>query len=257
MELINELRFAVSDRIDDVDVGPTHVPLSLLGDFQKEVSDFLKGSDRDVDPSKVLIAVEKGSLALVATGLLAAKTLWVDLERLRSPDSLSLIDTKRAAVIERWQTAARQNPHRKYEVADAATKVRIAVDSSSDFRKVEEVWVQVEKYLPGRIVDWGGKTRANVHLETEDGTVLVVAATQELIAQEEQNRVYHPALLHISAEESLLTGVLRNPRLLAFEAHQPAYDEKEFQQMVSRGTAAWADVPNATEWLENLRGSAQ
>jgi hypothetical protein len=196
MEPLNELRFAVSDRINDAEVGPKYVPLSL-------------------------------------------------------------IDAKRAAVIECWQTAVRQNPYRKYKVADAAAQVRVAVDSSPDFRRVEDVWVQVEKYLAGRIVDWGGKTRANVRLETEGGTVLVVAATQELLAQEEQNRLYRPALLHISAEENLLTGVLRNPRLLAFEAYQPAYDENEFQQMVSRGTAAWADVPNATEWLGNLRDSAQ
>jgi type I restriction enzyme S subunit len=39
----------------------------------------------------------------------------------------------------------------------------------------------------------------------------------------------------------------------AFEAHKPACDENEFQQMVKRGTAAWSDVPNATEWLEELR----
>ncbi len=43
-------------------------------------------------------------------------------------------------------------------------------------------------------------------------------------------------------------------RLLAFEAHEPAYDENEFQQMVKRGTAAWSEVANATQWLEDLRG---
>ncbi len=257
MHPVNELRFAISDRINGVEVGPRHVPLSLLGDFQKEVSDFLKGSNRDVDPAEVLVSVEEGSLALVVTGLIAASTLWVDLERIQSSISLNYIDAKRAAVFDRWQTAARQHLHRKYQIADAAALVRITVDSSSDFRKFDEIWVQVEKYLTGRIVDLGGKTRANVHLETEDGSVLVVAATQELLVQEEQNRLYRPALLHISAEENLHTGILRNHRLLAFEAHQPAYDENEFQQMVARGTAAWADVPNATEWLENLRGSAQ
>lgn len=257
MEPINELRFAVSDRVNDAEVGPKHVPLSLLGDFQRDVSDFLKGSGRDVDPAAVLISVEEGSLSLVATGLLAATTLWSDIEHLQSTDSLSLIDAKRAAVVERWQTASRQNPHRKYRVADAAAKLSLVVDSSSDFRKVEEVWVQVEKYMLGRVVDWGGKTRANVHLEVEGGIVLVVAATHELLAQEEQNRLYRPALLHISAEENLLTGVLRSPRLLAFEAHQPTYDDNEFEQMVKRGTAAWSNVPNATEWLENLRGSTQ
>lgn len=257
MNPINELRFAVSDRINDAEVGPKHVSLSLLGDFQKDVSDFLKGSGRDVDPAEVLISVEDGSLALVATGLLAATTLWADLERLQSPDSLNLIDGKRAAVVERWQLAARQNPHRKYKVADSAAQVTLTVDSTSDFRKVEEVWVQVEKYVHGRVVDWGGKTKANVHLEVDGGAVMVVAATQEMLAQEEQNRLYRTALLHISAEENLLTGAIRNQRLLAFEAHEPAYDENEFQQMVKRGTAAWSEVANATQWLEDLRGGTQ
>jgi hypothetical protein len=257
MNPINELRFAVSDRINDAEVGPKHVSLSLLGDFQRDVSDFLKGTGRDVDPAEVLISVEDGSLALVATGLLAATTLWADLERLQSPDSLNLIDGKRAAVVERWQAAARQNPHRKYKVADSAAQVSLTVDSASDFRKVEEVWVQVEKYVHGRVVDWGGKTKANVHLEVDGGAVLVVSASHELLAKEEQNRLYRTALLHISAEENLLTGALRNQRLLAFEAHEPAYDENEFQQMVKRGTAAWSEVANATQWLEDLRGGTQ
>ena len=255
MEPLNALRFAVSDRINDAEVGPRHVPLSLLGDFQKDVSEFLRGSARDVDASEVLVSVEEGSLALVASGLIAATTLWADLERLQSPDSLNLIDAKRAAVVERWQAAARLSPHRKYQVADtAAARVGLSVDASTDFRRVDEVWVTVEKYVHGKVLDWGGKTKPNVHLEMSDGAVLKISAAQKLLAQEEQNHLYRTVLLHISAEENLLTGALRNPVLLAFEAHQPVYDEAEFQQMVRRGTAAWSDVSDATDWVDDLRG---
>jgi hypothetical protein len=255
MEPLNELRFAVSDRINDAEVGPRHVPLNLLGDFQKDISEFLRGSARDVDPAEVLVSVEDGSLALVASGLMVATTLWADLERLQSPDSLSQIDPKRAAVVERWQAIARQNPHRRYQVTDmTSARIDLSVDSSTDFRRVEEVWVTVEKYVHGKVLDWGGKTKPNVHLEMSDGAVLKVSASQKLLAQEEQNRLYRSALLHISAEENLLTGDLRNPVLLAFEAHEPAYDEGEFQKMVRRGTEAWSDVPNATDWVEGLRG---
>lgn len=254
MNPINELRFAVSDRINDVEVGPAHVPLALLGEFQKDVSEFLKGAGRDVDPMQVQVSVEEGSLAFVATGLLAATSLWVDLEHLKSPDSLSLIDVKRAAVVERWQASARQNPKRSYLVADRAAQVGFSVNSASGYRRVEQVWVHVEKYLHGRIVDWGGKTKANVHLELENGKTLMVESSQNLIAQEERNLVYHMALLHVTAEENLLTGALRNVRLLAFDAHQPSYDEDEFKRMVERGTQAWANVPDSTAWVENLRG---
>jgi len=71
----DQLRFAVNDRINDAEVRPTHVPLALLGEFQKDVSEFLKGSSRDVDPAKILVSIEEGSLAFVVTGLLAASTL--------------------------------------------------------------------------------------------------------------------------------------------------------------------------------------
>lgn len=254
MNPINELRFAVSDRINDVEVKPAHVPLTLLGEFQKDVSEFLKGAGRDVDPAQVQVSVEDGSLTFVASGLLVATSLWTDLEHLKSPDSLSLIDAKRAAVVERWQSSARQNPQRSYLVADRAAQVGFSINSTSDYRRGEQVWMHVEKYLHGRIVDLGGKTKANVHLELENGNILKVESSQNLIAQEEHNLVYRQVLLHVTAEENLLTGALRNLRLLAFEAHQPSYDEDEFKSMVERGTQAWAGVPDSTAWVETMRG---
>lgn len=254
MKPINELRFAVSDRINDVEVGPKHVPLALLGEFQKDVSEFLKGSGRDVDPMQVQVSVEEGSLAFVASGLIAATTLWADLEHLKSPDSLGLIDSRRASVVERWQSAARLNPNRRYAVLEQDKKAVFSVDYSTNYQRVEDAWVSVEKYLHGKIVDWGGKTKANVHLELENGKTLTVESSQNLIAQEEHNLVYRLALLHVTAEENLTTGDLRNLRLLAFEHHQPAYDEDEFKRMVERGTQAWADVADSAAWVETLRG---
>jgi hypothetical protein len=113
----------------------------------------------------------------------------------------------------------------------------------------------VEKYLHGIVVDMGGSTKANVHLKLENGVTLTIASTQDKLARGEQNRLYRPALLHVSAEENLLTGELRNLNLFDFEVHQPSYDDDEFNLMVERGTKAWADVPDATAWLETLRGN--
>lgn len=256
MNATNELSFAINDRIKDAQLSPARVPLALLGEFQKDVKDFLVGAGRDVDPTQVEISIEEGSLLFRAIGLVAATTLWADLDALKQPDALSRIDTKRAAVIERWQSAAKSNPSRRYVVVNQDKKPIFSVDNTTDYHQIDDVWVNVEKYLYGKIVDWGGKTKPNVHLELQTGKTLTVESSQLLIAQEQQNLVYKQTLLHVSAEESLLTGDLRNLRLLAFEHHQPAYDDNEFKQMVERGTQAWAGVENATQWLESLRGNA-
>jgi predicted Zn-dependent protease with MMP-like domain len=186
--------------------------------------------------------------------LLAATTLWVDLGHLGSSDALNLIDSKRASVLERWQSGARENPHRSYSVENETGRVFLVVDARTSLTKIDDVWVQVEKYLHGKIVDMGGKTKANVHLELENGQTLTIGSSHDLLAQDEQNRLYRPALLHVTAEENLHTGELRTMRLLAFETHQPSYDDDEFMRMVEHGTKAWEDVVNATEWIDTLRG---
>lgn len=255
MNANNELSFAINDRIKDAQLSPARVPLMLLGEFQKDVREFLVGNGRDVDPAQVQISIEEGSLKFVAIGLITATTLWGDLESLRHADALSRIDAKRAAVIERWQAAAKSNPSRRYVVASQDKQPIFAVDNTTYYHQIDDIWVNVEKYLYGKIVDWGGKTKANVHLELQTGKTLTVETSQHLIAQEQQNLVYKQALLHVSAEENLVTGDLRNLRLLAFEHHQPIYDNDEFKQMVERGTQAWSSVENSSQWLESLRGN--
>jgi len=253
MDTTDTLRFALNDHIDDVPISPSRVPLHLLGQFQSEVEEFLKGSNKDVDTSQVLVSIEKGSLAFVASGLLAATGLWTDVGHLQNPSALGLLDPKRASVVERWQMAARKNPHRNYVLASAGGDLTIRVDSRSDFHnQVEAIWMPVEKFLQGVVVDMGGTTKPNIHLKLADGKTLTITATQQLIAGEEKNRLYRPALLRVSAEESLKTGELRNPTLLAFDASRPHWDEAEFNKLVEKGTKAWADVPD--NWLEELRG---
>jgi hypothetical protein len=103
MKPADTLRLALSDRINDAEVGPQYVPLALLGEFQRDVSEFLRGSSKEIDPAEVPISIEQGSLVFVANGLLAATSLWADVAQLQNPSALGLIDPKRAAVVERWQ----------------------------------------------------------------------------------------------------------------------------------------------------------
>lgn len=255
MNRTDELRFAVSDRVDNVDVGPKHVSLALIGEFHRDVTEFLRGSTRDVDPKEVNISIEEGSLAFVASGLLAASSLWADLTRLES-FGLDGVDPKRVIVVERWISNSRQNPNRRYGVADRQGSALFSVNSKSNFVKMPHLWVSVEKYLHGRIVDMGGKKNVNVHLELENGETLTISSTQALLAEGDSNRLYRDALLHVVGEENLSTGDLRNLQLIGFQKYHPVYVEEEFNNMVARSANAWENVPDGDSWLENLRGGA-
>lgn len=252
MKTADTLHFSLSDRINNAEVRPQYVPLGLLGEFQRDVAEFLRGSSKEIDLNDVPVSIGEGSLTIAASGLSAASTLWADVAQLQNPSVLSLIDPKRAAVVERWQVAARKHPYRSYRLADKGNQFVLQVDSTTDFHKqIEAVWVLVGKYIEGTVVDWGGANKANVHVRLQDGKVLVIAADQQQLAEETLNRLYRPALLRVSAEENLKTGELRNHKLLSFEVDKPGWDEAAFNELVQRGTQAWADVPDS--WLEDLR----
>lgn len=141
------------------------------------------------------------------------------------------------------------------QVINKALQSQVNTKKPSDLCKTEDTWVHVEKYLHGKIVDMGGKTKASIQLELEDGALLIIATTQKLLEQSEKNYLYRPALLHVTAEENLSTGELREYKLLSFENYQPSYNEDEFNRMVERGTKAWKNVPDGNTWLETLRGN--
>jgi hypothetical protein len=252
MQPADTLRFVLDDRIDDAKVGASRVPLGMLKQFQQDVAEFLAGSNKEVDPQQAMVAVEAGSLVFAVSGLLAAAGLWRDLSQLQGGEDIARIDAKRAEVVERWQAAVRKHPHRRYALADREGAVAVRVDGESDFRnRAVAAWVPVEKYLSGQITDLGGTTKANVHLKLDSGRVLTIASSQQLLAEEKQNRLYKPATLRVMAEEHLDTGELRNLVLKSFEDARAVWDEAQFNEMVRRGTAAWKDVPD--DWLETLR----
>lgn len=107
-----------------------------------------------------------------------------------------------------------------------------------------------QRNLQGQITDLGGTNKANVPVKLDTGKVLTIPSSQQLLADEERDRLYKPAVLQVSAEENFHTGELRNLTLLGFE-DQSSSDEATFEEMVRQGTEAWADVPD--EWLEDLR----
>lgn len=251
----SKLLFQLSDRIDGVEVSPRSVPLSLLRQFSSDVGQFIAGSTRDIDPADLSVAVVEGSLGIAVPQASLPPALMADLASLDREDSLHLIDPRRADVIQRWQQQPRTSQARRYVIGLAGIKPFIVVSAESRYRVGSaEPWALTERYLLGKVMDMGGKSSANLHLQLADGKTVTVAATQEQIAAERENRVYHEALLRVEVEEHIRTGQFRNARLIHFAPYRPRFDSQAFEEMVRKGTEAWKGVDNPAAWVREQRG---
>ena len=245
------LHFSVRDVVDGREIGPDFLPLTLLQAFADEVGRFLRGGTRLVDLAAVPARVAGPALGLAVTlDADAHAALARECGRLaQGPAGLAQIDLRRAEVILGWQEAARKCPSRVYRVYDpAGTRgAGLRIDAKTRFLPPEEeTWVEVEKYLFGRVVEAGGKTNTNLHLVLDGSReTVIVTATEQQLQEDERNRLFHEVLVHVSARQNLRTGLLRDVTLLGFADQSAEVDEDALARMVARGTQLWRDVPEA------------
>ena len=251
------ITFALIDHSAGFEVSPERVRLGDLADFSSDVATFLRGDGKEVDAKALEVAIRHGSLAIETTPLLAAPRLFSDLRSFLASELLDSVDAKRREVMERWQKAARQAHPLAYRITAPFLERPITISSQSDYHADDaDQWVQVERYIRGEIQDLGGATRANAHVKLPDGRTLKVTAERDVLKNDAVNRLYKVAMLRIKADYNVLTRDLRNARLIGFVEYAPRVDEDELARMMRRGADAWKDVPDATAWVDELRGGA-
>ena len=246
---------ALIDRSGGYEASSERVRLAALADFAADVETFLRGAGKEIDPAEIDVAVRAGSLAIETQPLPPSLTLFRDLQSLGASELLDRLDVKRKEVLERWQKAARATSELAYRITAPLLTKPVVISADTDFRANDsDEWVEVERYVQGEIVDLGGKTKANAHVRLPDGTTLKITTQQQVLRDEQANRLYKQATLRVRAQYNVLTKELRDARLVEFVEYAPSFDEAEFEKLTRKGREAWKDVGDATAWVEGLRG---
>lgn len=252
------ITIALIDHTAGFEATPDRVRLGDLAGFSSDVATFLRGEDKNVDTNTLEVAVRKGSLAIETVPLLSAPNLFRDLRTLLGGELLDNLDPKRREIMERWQKIARHTKQVAYRISAPFLDRSIEITAESDYHADDaDQWVQVERYIRGEIQDLGGVTKANAHIKLPDGRTLKVTTERDVLRNDTVNRLYKLAMLRIKAEYNVLTRELRNARLVEFVEHASNVDEEALTRLTRRGAVAWKDVPNATTWVDELRGDKQ
>jgi hypothetical protein len=254
----NRISFSIDDEVLGDELSPSNLTLPLLTEYAEQVQVFLKGSSKK-NMNEIKTSIEKGSLALVAdnaTGVL--NDAVDDYETLTRSELISDVDPVRSRIVEQWQYNVRKHPNRRYKlsVGELEDKKEIVITADTNYTVVKEVWSEVELYLYGTVYDMGGKSKPNVHVELENGTSLKIETNAKQLTKDGENRLYTRQLVRIQAEQKFGTKELRNERLVGFEHYEPVDDEEQYKKIASMAKTAWADIGNASKWVENLRGSS-
>jgi hypothetical protein len=253
------LSFSLHDEVDGRPLTRENVDLLSLYQFMGEVIALVQGDFSRAEIGQPSVSIETGSVKLISlVPVVVAVSLHHDLAALASLGDLDVISAKRAEVIENWQTrAAKEGSKRRYDLLAAVegdTPVRLEISRESQYRhKQQDSWVHAEKYLTGRVVDLGGKTKPNVHLVLASGESVKIDATEDQL--EGADYLYKAMTLNVSVKEHILTGEIRHARLIDVVKPLREVDEDKLKALWRKGKEAWAGISSPTEWVEQLRES--
>lgn len=255
---LTELEFSLDDVVGGQPLTPETVDLPTLRGFLEEVETLIKGDVPGASLADSRVRIETGSVRVVAlVAQLLAADVRADMAKLDETGDLDVIQPKRAQIIEQWQKRARRTPSRVYAFGSETGGDSVRVQNTSQFQHgSENVWVSVEKYLAGKVVNAGGKQDPNVHLVLADsGESVRVSATERQLGAEKENQLYKDVTLRVQAEQHLRTKALRNIRLIQFSPQTTEVDEQALASLWRKGRDAWKEVASAAGWVEELRGN--
>ncbi len=132
---------------------------------------------------------------------------------------------------------------------------QLTVNQETEFIRSEEIWADAEFYFYGIVTDFGGKEKANIHLDTKEYGLLKVNSDKAMLRDYDSNPLYKPYGIRAKGKQNIHTGELDKSSLSLVQIidYDRNYKEEYISGLIQKATASWEDVGDVDEWLKQMR----
>jgi hypothetical protein len=233
----------------DIDIAETK---ELLNDVETLL--FPSKAEKDERP-KVSYEVKEGSVKNIFF-IPAAKAIMFTalMSEVGKQGNIDLLDTKQAAIIDKWQRKA-YTTGRQYSIASSVSTDDefIKISKESQYIAPQTEWVNTSLYLYGKIFEEGGLNKVNLHILTERHGKLVVDATEEQLTTG-ANKLFQIYGVWVKGKQNVQTGILKDLSLIDFLTYQTEYDDLALNKLIEKASKNWKKVKDKDLWLSDIRG---
>lgn len=255
MERTGTIEVRIEGRNGTLELNPESYDIRDLGELLTRIEDLLFPGERKDRPT-IGYRVEQGSVRhLFTTSMQAVIAFNAVLGQINQQNSIDFLEVRTAKAIEEIQSEAVAKGWSFTLSAGLPGAERLVIDRTTAFQRTDDVWVDVELYLYGKVTNAGGKERANLHVSVPDKGTFLVQTPQEVIAGWEKNILYRTYGLRVMGRQNVSTGEVDRASLKYVELidHQDRF-EKAYLSELRRKAAPWLKRIDPDAWLNELRG---
>ena len=221
--------------------------------------DFLfpeKGKSR----GRVSVALKEGSAVIsLDVDYATAVQSQAILGQLNIDHNLGLLSSRQVEAIESIQKFVKEKDFVLFFGMSDKIQDGLRIDRKTEWFFPEDIWVDEELFVTGVIVDVGGKTKSNVHIDTEDFETLTVAADKDTLSDDSKNRLYKKHQLRIRIKRNLNTGEFKKGsaeliEFIDFDEGREETAEEYLDRLIVEAKPYMDQIEDPDEWLKNVRG---
>lgn len=169
--------------------------------------------------------------------------------------SIDFLESPTAKAFEFFQESAKKQGVEFQISTSIENSSEIRINKDTSLIRSEDLWVDAEFYFYGTVQDAGGKSVANVHLDTKEFGLLKIAADKRMLGAYESNPLYKDYGLRAVGKQNLHTGEIDRSSLELLEIidYERRENDDYLTRLIKKASSSWAGVKDADEWLSRLR----
>ena len=255
MEKIGDIEIRVVGMSGIQNLSPENYDIRHFATILQNVEDLLYPNNKKDRPI-ITYDIQEGSVRhLFKTTIQAVIGFSAVLSQVQANESIDFLELKTARALENIQNLSRQKNYEFQIKTSLSDNCELIINPSTKFLRTENIWVDAELYFYGILKDAGGKSKANIHLDTQDYGYLSIETGEEFLKERQENLLYKQFGVRATGKQNVETGEIDTKTLSLIELidYNPKFDNAYLSSLIKKAKKSWNEV-NPDEWLFNLRG---
>lgn len=255
MEKIGNIEIRVVGKSGNLELNPENYDIKYIASILQNVEDLLYPNNKK-DRPLITYDIKDGSVRhIFKTPVQYIIGFSAILGQIQESNSIDFLDLKTARAIESIQQVSQQKNYEFQFSTSVKDGIGLSIGPNTRFFKTETNWVDAEFYFYGILKDAGGKSKANIHIDTDDFGYLAFETGQDFLKEQEENLLYKKFGVRATGKQNLETGEIdtKSLKLVELINYTPKFDSDYLTSLITKAKKNWKGV-DTNEWLLNLRG---
>jgi hypothetical protein len=255
VEKIGDIEIRVVGKSGNLELKPENYDIKHIASILQDVEDLLYPNNKK-DRPLISYDIQEGSVRhIFKTPIQYIIGFSAILGQIHESNSIDFLDLKTARAIESIQQLSLQKNYEFQFITSLKRDVELSINPNTRFFRTENIWTDAEFYFYGILKDAGGKSKANIHIDTDDYGYLAIETGQDFLMEQQENLLYKEFGVRATGKQNLETGEIdtKSLRLVELINYNPKFDSDYLSSLISKAKQSWKGI-DTNEWLTNLRG---